>query len=35
VDEAIERVMQTGGEVYFFGPGDLDVHQRIAAVLRR
>jgi hypothetical protein len=35
VDETIERVMQTGGEVYFFGPGDLDVHQRIAAVLRR
>jgi hypothetical protein len=32
VDEIIERVMATGGEVFFFGPGDLDVHQRIAAV---
>lgn len=34
VDEAIERVMATGGEVFFYGSGDLDVHQRIAAVLR-
>jgi hypothetical protein len=35
VDETIERVMDTGGEVFFYGPGDLDVHQKIAAVLRR
>lgn len=35
VDEVIERVMQTGGEVFFYGTGDLDIHQRIAAVLRR
>jgi hypothetical protein len=27
--------MDTGGEVFFYGSGDLDVHQRIAAVLRR
>lgn len=35
VDEAIERVMDTGGEVFFYTSGDLDVHQKIAAVLRR
>jgi Bacterial archaeo-eukaryotic release factor family 3 len=35
VDEVIERVMETGGEVFFYPSGDLDVHQRIAAVLRR
>jgi hypothetical protein len=35
VDEVIERVMETGGEVFFYGPGDLAVHQQIAAVLRR
>jgi hypothetical protein len=35
VDELIERVLGTGGNVYFYSPGDLDVHQRIAAVLRR
>jgi hypothetical protein len=35
VDEVIERVMETGGEVFFYAPGDLDVHQKIAAVLRR
>jgi len=34
-DEVIERVMDTGGEVFFYASGDLDVHQRIAAVLRR
>jgi hypothetical protein len=33
VDELIERVLSKGGAVYFYGPGDLDVHQRIAAVL--
>lgn len=35
VDEIIERVMDTGGEVFFYAPGDLGVHQKIAAVLRR
>jgi hypothetical protein len=35
VDEVIERAMETGGEVYFYAPGDLAVHQKIAAVLRR
>jgi hypothetical protein len=35
VDEVIERVMSAGGEVFFYPAGDLDVHQRIAAVLRR
>jgi hypothetical protein len=35
VDEVIERVMDTGGEVFFYPVGDLDVHQRIAAVMRR
>jgi hypothetical protein len=34
VDEVIERVLADGGEVHFFDPGTLDVHQRIAAVLR-
>lgn len=34
VDEVIERVMSTGGEVFFYPPGDLGVHQKIAAVLR-
>jgi hypothetical protein len=35
VDETIERVMATGGEVFFYPAGDLEVHQKIAAVLRR
>jgi hypothetical protein len=35
VDEAVERVLETGGEVYFYQPGDLDTHQKIAAVLRK
>jgi release factor family 3 len=35
VDQVIERVLDAGGEVFFYPPGDLDVHQRIAAVLRR
>jgi len=35
VDEVIERVMETGGEVFFYGSGDLGIHQKIAAVLRR
>jgi hypothetical protein len=35
VDEVIDRVLNSGGEVFFYPAGDLDVHQRIAAVLRR
>lgn len=35
VDELVARVLDAGGEVYFYPPGDLDLHQRIAAVLRR
>jgi hypothetical protein len=35
VDAVIERVIDAGGEVFFYPSGDLDVHQRIAAVLRR
>ena len=34
VDEVIEKVMADGGEVFFYEPGVLDLHQRIAAVLR-
>ena len=34
VDEVIERVMDSGGDVFFYPPKDLDVHQKIAAVLR-
>ncbi|WP_425616853.1 hypothetical protein NA78x_000514 [Anatilimnocola sp. NA78] len=34
VDEAIERVMEAGGEVYFYGEDDLEVHQKIAVVVR-
>ncbi len=34
VDEVIERVIADGGEVFFYDPGVLDVHQQIAAVLR-
>ena len=34
VDEAIEKVMARGGDVFFFEPGVLDLHQGIAAVLR-
>jgi hypothetical protein len=34
VDDAIERVMNTGGNVFFYNPGELDLHQGIAAVLR-
>jgi hypothetical protein len=35
VDEAVERVLDAGGEVFFYAAGDLDLHQKIAAVLRR
>jgi hypothetical protein len=34
VDELIEKVMARGGEVFFYEAGVLDLHQRIAAVLR-
>lgn len=34
VDEVIEKVIAQGGEVFFYEPGALDLHQRIAAVLR-
>jgi hypothetical protein len=34
VDEVIERVIADGGEVFFHDTGALDLHQRIAAVLR-
>jgi len=33
VDEVIERVMENGGAVFFYSPDDLQVHQKIAAVL--
>jgi hypothetical protein len=34
VDEVIEKVIARGGDVFFYEPGVLDLHQRIAAVLR-
>jgi Bacterial archaeo-eukaryotic release factor family 3 len=34
VDDVIEKVVAQGGEVFFYEPGVLDLHQRIAAVLR-
>src|SRR5262245_29506508 len=34
VDEVIERVIADGGEVFFYDPGVLELHQWIAAVLR-
>jgi hypothetical protein len=34
VDEVIEKVLADGGAVFFYEPGDLDLHQQIAAVLR-
>ncbi|MDX1944794.1 MAG: hypothetical protein SFU86_05245 [Pirellulaceae bacterium] len=34
VDESVEQVLSRGGEVFFYPPGDLGVHQKIAAVLR-
>jgi hypothetical protein len=34
VDEVIERVIADGGDVFFYDPGVLALHQRIAAVLR-
>ena len=34
VDEVIEKVLADGGEVFFYEPGALDLHQRIAAILR-
>lgn len=35
VDAIIERVIDSGGEVFFYDSGTLDVHQRIATILRR
>ena len=35
VDEVIERVMDAGGEVFSYPAGTLEVHQKIAVVLRR
>ena len=32
VDEVIEKVLADGGEVFFYEPGALDLHQRIAAI---
>jgi hypothetical protein len=34
VDEVIEKVLADGGDVFFYDSGVLDLHQRIAAVLR-
>jgi Bacterial archaeo-eukaryotic release factor family 3 len=34
VDEVIERVIADGGDVFFYEAGVLDLHQRIAAILR-
>ncbi len=34
VDEVIEHVIASGGDVFFYDPGTLDIHQKIAAVLR-
>jgi hypothetical protein len=34
VDEVIEKVLADGGEVFFYEDGVLDLHQKIAAVLR-
>jgi hypothetical protein len=34
VDEVIEQVIARGGDVFFYEPGVLDLHQQIAAVLR-
>jgi hypothetical protein len=34
VDEAIEAVLADRGEVFFYEPGVLDIHNGIAAVLR-
>ncbi len=34
VDEVIEKIIADGGDVFFYDPGALDTHQKIAAVLR-
>ena len=34
VHELIEKVLADGGEVFFYEPGVLEIHQKIAAVLR-
>jgi hypothetical protein len=35
VDEVVGRVIDSGGEAFFYDSGALEVHQKIAAVLRR
>ncbi len=35
VDEVIDRVTASGGEVFFYPAGTLDIHQKIAVVQRR
>ena len=35
VDEVVERALKTGAEVFFYPPDDLEVHQKIAVVLRK
>ena len=34
VDEVIEKVLSDGGDVFFYDPGVLELHQGIAAILR-
>jgi hypothetical protein len=34
VDETIEQVLNTGGDIVFFAPGELQDHEHIAAILR-
>ena len=34
VDELVEAVMEKGGRVVFVDNGTLDLHQRVAAILR-
>lgn len=34
VDEVIEKVLADGGQIFFYEPDELDLHQRIAVVLR-
>jgi hypothetical protein len=33
-DRIVEKVIGCGGDVFFYEPGVLDLHQQIAAVLR-
>jgi hypothetical protein len=34
VDETIEQVLNTGGDIVFFAAGELQEHEHIAAILR-